>query len=140
MPYVPIPRSDFNPEAGTAILRERVSRQTSIVGYTAAATNVLLGRGGLLMISEGFVWDYASGPAIDTPDMVHGSLIHDALYLLMRTGQLPWTERKRADSLFRDMLLEAGCPPFRAWYAYRAVRLFGKMYRGKQEAARERYV
>jgi len=133
MSYIPIPRTDYDPNTGTAVLREMVERQTNVLGYTSATSNVLLAPDGLLMISPGFIFDYASGPAIDTPDMVYASVVHDALYVLMRVGQLPWAERKKIDKLFRDMLLEAGCPPFRAWYAYQAVRLFGGQRRGKRE-------
>ena len=123
-----IPRTDYDPETGLATLKQAESRQTTIVGFVAATKNVLLGEDGMIFVSKGYVYDYGSGPAINNPSMVYASLIHDAFYDLLNEGELPWSQRKRADKLFRDMLLEAGSHPFRAAYAYAAVRLFGRGY------------
>lgn len=79
---------------------------------------------GTLIVYEGFVWDFGSGPAIDTPDMVIASLAHDALCGLTDRGLVPWSVRKQADKYFRYLLKINGCPWIRRWYAYLAVRFY----------------
>ena len=44
---------------------------------------------GLLTIQPGYAWDGPSGPTWDTPDFMRGSLVHDALYQLIRLQKLP---------------------------------------------------
>ncbi len=39
---------------------------------------------GALPIKKFYAWDGPSGPTIDTRDFMRGSLVHDALYQLMR--------------------------------------------------------
>ena len=88
---------------------------------------LFLSTSGELVIHNGYAWDGPSGPSIDTKDFMRGSLVHDALYQLMRAKLelLPsriW--RKQADIELRKICREDGMNRFRAWYVYRAVRLF----------------
>ncbi len=81
---------------------------------------------GELRISTGYAWDGASGPSIDTKTFMRGSLIHDALYQLMRLGHLDSDRhREQADAILSSICLEDGMNSFRAWYVYKSVRLFG---------------
>lgn len=80
---------------------------------------------GKLIIRKGYSWDGPSGPSIDTKNFMQGSLIHDALYQLMREEILPQNARERADEILREICLEDGMSKFRAWYVYRAVRVGG---------------
>ncbi len=80
---------------------------------------------GVLLIKKSYAWDGASGPAIDTADFMRGSLVHDALYQLIRLGLLAKKYRKRADQLLRKICREDGMPFWRAFYVYRVVRRFG---------------
>lgn len=80
---------------------------------------------GKLLIRKGYSWDGPSGPAIDTKNFMQGSLIHDALYQLMREGVLPQSERKRADEILKKVCIRDGMSGFRAWYVYMAVRVSG---------------
>lgn len=80
---------------------------------------------GILSLQEGYAWDGPSGPAIDTPDWMRGSLVHDALYQFMRESLLPLSYRKPADQIMRRLLLADGMPAFRAWYSYVGVRIGG---------------
>lgn len=80
---------------------------------------------GKLFISKGYAWDGPSGPTVDTDNFMRGSLIHDALYQLMREEVLPQSARERADEILRDVCIEDGMSRFRAWYVYKAVRLCG---------------
>ena len=80
---------------------------------------------GDLTISEGYCWDGPSGPTWDTRSAMRGSLVHDALYQLIREGSLPFKFRKTADKMFHKICREDGMGWFRASYFYRAVRTFG---------------
>ncbi|MCP4706191.1 MAG: DUF1353 domain-containing protein, partial [candidate division Zixibacteria bacterium] len=82
---------------------------------------------GKLIISKGYVWDGPSGPTIDTLNFMRGSLVHDALYQLMREKLLDYkTDRKDADDLLRVMCKDDGMSSIRAWWVYKAVRWWGE--------------
>jgi hypothetical protein len=83
---------------------------------------------GFLTIAEGYAWDGPSGPAIDTPDWMRGSLVHDALYQLMREKLVPLRFRKQADQILRQLLIEDGMSFIRAWYSYVGVRVGGSTF------------
>jgi hypothetical protein len=85
--------------------------------------HILLRPNGDLIVCEGYVWDFGSGPAIDTPEMVAASLAHDALCDLTNSGHLPWHYRRKADTFFRKLLKAYGVPMYRRWYCYAAVRI-----------------
>lgn len=100
--------------------------QTPIVGKSTDHAGIIyLSDDGLLTIRALYAWDGASGLTIDTPDFMRGSLAHDALYQLMREGKLSQDCRSLADKLLHDLCREDGMSRFRAWYVYRAVRMFG---------------
>ena len=80
---------------------------------------------GRLTLKQGYAWDGPSGPTLDTKDFMRGSLVHDALYQLMRQKRLPRRLRKRADVLLWMICLEDGMAKARANYVYHAVRAFG---------------
>ena len=82
-----------------------------------------LSKRGELTIRRGYAWDGPSGPTIDTKNFMRGSLVHDALYQLMRQGLLPGDWRHEADKELRRICLEDGMSRFRAWLVYRGVRL-----------------
>lgn len=85
-----------------------------------------LNKEGLLFISKGYSWDGPSGPTFDTRNFMQGSLVHDALYQLIREQHLEFKNRKYADSLLRNMCIEDHMSKIRAFFVYWAVRLFGK--------------
>ena len=87
---------------------------------------ITLSKTGVLIIKEGYAWDGPSGPALDTPTFMAASLIHDALYQLMRMDLLPQGRRKQADQMMRKIALRDGMGIFRAGYAYSFVRLFSR--------------
>lgn len=80
---------------------------------------------GDLTIRKGYCWDGPSGPTLDTLNFMRGSLVHDALYQLLRMGKLGTEQRLEADRELRDICLEDGMSRFRAWYVYKSVRMFG---------------
>ena len=83
---------------------------------------ITLHESGELRLNKGYVWDFGSGPAIDTPGMVRASLVHDAFYELMVLGYLPWSYRKPADKLLKRMLREVGVGRMRSQWVYLGVR------------------
>lgn len=85
-----------------------------------------LSKQGMLFIKKGYAWDGPSGPTIDTKDFMRGSLVHDALYQLMRNRHLSSTRwRAEADNELKRMCLEDGMFRIRAAWVHRGVRLGG---------------
>jgi hypothetical protein len=80
---------------------------------------------GELEIANFYAWDGPSGPTIDTADFMRGSLVHDALYQLIRLEEIPYDYKEYADLMLKKICLEDGMSNFRASYVYQAVRLFG---------------
>lgn len=81
---------------------------------------------GALYISSRYRWDGPSGPAIDTKNFMRGSLVHDALYQLMREGHINRELRKAADKLLRLHCREDGMSWIRSQNVYWGLRLGGK--------------
>lgn len=81
---------------------------------------VSLGVTGVLYIVAGYAWDGASGPAVDTLNSMRGSLVHDALYELMRLGVLGQEWRQAADEELRAICIEDGMSEARAntWFSF----------------------
>jgi len=81
---------------------------------------------GGLTIKEGYAWDGPSGPTIDTLNFMRGSLVHDALYQLMRNEKLDRKkQRETADRILQHICREDGMSAVRAWWVYHGVRLGG---------------
>ncbi len=100
--------------------------EIDILKHTISTDFIVLQNYGLLIIKKGYAWDGPSGVAIDTKDFMRGSLVHDALYQLMRNSLLSGRHRQYADRLLRQMLVEDGMWQTRAWWVYRALRIGGK--------------
>jgi len=111
-------------------LVEPYSVDTGIATGERAATDsdwVVLEADGRLSLKDRYAWDGPSGPAFDTPNFMRGSLVHDALYQLMRDEKLDrdrW--RDPADRLLRTICRADGMSSFRAWYVYQGLRLKGR--------------
>lgn len=81
---------------------------------------------GLLSIRAGYAWDGPSGPTVDTKNFMRGSLVHDALYQLMRHGHLdPILFREVADGELVRLCREDGMSSIRAAWVYAGVRFGG---------------
>ncbi|MEC7119314.1 MAG: hypothetical protein VXW65_05350 [Pseudomonadota bacterium] len=87
---------------------------------------LILDTTGELTIKAGYAWDGITGVP-DLNSMLLPSLVHDALYQLMREGHLPQSARTYADELFRDLCRERTYP-WLAQLAYHVVNLFGARY------------
>ena len=81
---------------------------------------------GKLVIKKGYAWDGPSGPTFDTHNFMRGSLVHDALYQLMREEYLDKDRyREPADRLLQKMCKEDGMSSLRAWWVYQGVHIGG---------------
>lgn len=87
--------------------------------------HIRLYKSGLLTLKEGYAWDGPSGPTFDTKNFMRGSLVHDALYQLMRDGCIGPENLEPADRLLQSICIEDGMSPLRAWWVYQAVRRHG---------------
>lgn len=86
---------------------------------------ILLDTQGNLTLIKGYAWDGPSGPTIDTLTFMRGSLVHDALYQLMREKELDHDKfRETADRILQRICKEDGMWSLRAWWVYHGVRLF----------------
>ena len=109
-------------------LLEVYAHETGLALDAAVATGggwLKMTKSGRLTVKKGYAWDGPSGPTIDTPNFLRGSMVHDALYQLIREGLLPGRSRLPADKLLRDMCRQDGMSRRRAEYVFVAVRAFG---------------
>ena len=109
-------------------LAEEYTIETGIIGGLAQTEFLLLSEDGLLTIKSGYAWDGPSGPTVDTSDFMRGSLVHDALYQLMRQGYLSLDAREDVDRLLQVICLEDGMSSFRAHYVFEGVSFFGEEF------------
>ena len=79
---------------------------------------------GELTILSGYSWDGPSGPTVDRKTNMRGSLIHDALYQLIRQGFLPKSMRAEADQIIYECLINDGMWKFWAKLWRRELRKF----------------
>ncbi len=96
---------------------------------------VSLSKEGVLIIKSGYAWDGPSGPTSDTPEFMRASLIHDALYQLMRDGYLNKnsSNRRKADKILKMICIEDGMSRIGAGFIYSAIRVFGNVGLGQKE-------
>lgn len=87
---------------------------------------IILTEEGDLTVEVGYAWDGPSGPVIDTTHNMRASLVHDALYQLMREGWLNLTtHRRKADKMFELMCVEDGVSTALARAFYYGLRAGG---------------
>lgn len=95
------------------------------IALTVQAPFITLAGDGCMCIRAGYAWDGPSGPTIDTCNFMRGSLVHDALYQLMREGYIPAGLRNHADRILQAICLQDGMSALRAWWVYKGVVLGG---------------
>jgi hypothetical protein len=100
--------------------------QIGIRGYSVEHRLFRLTPDGWLTIFADYPWDGPSGPTIDTPSFMRGSLVHDVLYEMLRLGLLPHDPCFHLANLeLEKICLEDGMWEFRAHYVFRGVEDFG---------------
>ncbi len=103
---------------------------------------------GPLEIYEDYAWNGAD-VITDTDGNMFASLVHDALYQLMRVyypenkqfigGILREDFREKSDGLFRDFCIANGVWSWIAWLYYWALRWFGKRRSMKSSKKRNKW-
>ena len=97
-----------------------------IVGFTVTHRLFTLTPDGWLTVFADYPWDGPSGPTIDTPSFMRGSLVHDVLYEMLRLGLLPHDPCFHLANLeLKKICLEDGMCHWRANYVLKAVEAFG---------------
>jgi len=110
-------------------LYEQRITKVAITSENAIVTNyITLSQGGILTIKPGYAWDGASGPTWDDKSNMRASLVHDALYQLMRLELLPQDCKEAADREMQKICIEDGMWQIRAWYYYQGVRHFARKF------------
>jgi hypothetical protein len=102
--------------------------QTRVIPEKDVKTEYLdLYTDGKLVIKKGYAWDGPSGPTLDTANFMRGSLVHDALYQLLRQEFVDEKWREEADDELKRICREDGMCKIRAWWVHLAVRKWGKV-------------
>lgn len=114
-------------------LDEAYTHETGILGRAGGDEWVSINAAGLLRIRRGYAWDGASGPAIDTESFMRASLVHDALYQLIRRNVLLRSDRAAADSLLAEIARDDGMWYVRSLWVHAAVAVFGGIVLGLPE-------
>ena len=96
-----------------------------IFGYEFENDIIKLTIDGTLTIKRGFNWDGASFIVIDTKSVLRASLVHDALYWLLRHEILPQEEKSTADRVYYIICVEDGVWQWRAKYMYKGLLIGG---------------
>lgn len=100
---------------------------TPIKGYQIEREFYRLHPDGKLEVHAGYVWDFASGPAIDTPNMVRFSIPHDIFCELTNLRLLPWSVRKVSDRYFYDLHVKGKTPWIRAAWSWLGVSAYSQL-------------
>lgn len=88
-------------------------------------TYITLSAPGKLKVFAGYSWDGPSGPTFDTKNFMRGSLVHDALYQLIRRGICSKDKRKIFDEVLYVICRNDGMSSIRARIDWFGLRLFG---------------
>ena len=110
------------------LFEQRIHRVNIQPEKPIATEYITLSQGGILAIKKGYAWDGASGPTWDDKTNMRGSLVHDALYQLMRLDLLPQSCKEAADREMQRICIEDGMWQIRAWYYYQGVRHFARKF------------
>jgi len=110
------------------LLKRDYFHNIGIKGFDVATSYLELSASGLLRIKASYAWDGASGPTFDTKSSMRGSLVHDALYQMIRLKKIPVSYRRLADEILEAICLEDGMWRIRAFLWERGVRRFAGIF------------
>ncbi|NCC32817.1 MAG: hypothetical protein EOM24_12470 [Chloroflexia bacterium] len=119
-------------------LQDTYVTTVGIVGCSATASFLRLDADGRLVIAGGYAWDGATlCPDFDW--IVRGTLIHDAIYQLIRTGLVDAKHKAAADNALHKACIEDGAWKWQAALVRFAVHRFGGFGVDPQQARPVRY-
>ena len=108
-------------------LTEQFETQLGFLPFKNYETEFIIFRmDGKLILKKYYAWDGASGPCPDVRQVMIGSLVHDALYQLIRLELLPRYNRKFADLELKKFCFRAGMNRCLAELIYWGVRVFAR--------------
>ena len=99
--------------------KEIASNQYQIIKLFAIQTPILpdepvvtdfyiLHKDGLLELKAGYSWNGGDWPAIDTRNMIYGSVVHDPFCQMLNKGELNWKWRVAVNQFFVKVLKDIG--------------------------------
>ena len=87
-----------------------------------------LEKNGNLTIKKNYAFDGATGLIFTPKSLIKGSLIHDALYQLIREKKIDIKCKKIADEILAQNCIESKIPKIFVWLVSLGVRLFGRFF------------
>ena len=84
-----------------------------------------LTRDGKLTIKDGYAWNGANSPAINTDNLIVASLIHDVLYQLLEEYELQRSYKDEIDAIMLRICKDLGMNWFRRWYIAKVLKYLG---------------
>lgn len=103
------------------VLNSNFSQKTGITGALCGWPLILLDDDGLLTTFAAYEWN-GDNVVADHPRSIAASLGHDALYDLIDARVLDKKHRKKADTFYRNKLIESGYPRRKAWVRWFVLR------------------
>ncbi len=80
---------------------------------------------GVLTVTAGYCWDGPSGPTYDSENSMLPSLVHDALYQMIRAGLIAEDRAGDADYELDRLSRDRGMSAFRRLIWFNGLSLFG---------------
>lgn len=121
-------------------IKRRRPVQIAVAGLPDIETDYISIRGGQMIIAGGYAWDGATGwpKWLKHPkSLIRSSMAHDALYQLMREGEVDREKwRDYADRLLQQISVADGANKTLAKMVYRLTRRLGKKYTMPQKDPR----
>ena len=102
-----------------------------LLGYKIRTDFITLTESGWLTIRKGYAWDGATGLPSTPRSLMRASLVHDAMYQLIRNGL--FDRRDVADELFFEFAQEDGfmAAPLALWIVERFGAGYAEYYQDK---------
>lgn len=112
-------------------LAENYSVFTGILHHKIRTDYITLTPSGWLTIRRGYAWDGATGLPSTPKSLMRASLVHDALYQMIRNGL--FDDRAAADEVFFEIAQEDGfmAAPLALWIVERFGAGFSRHYPDK---------
>lgn len=110
--------------------RLRPCKSANIPGYLHLSID------GTLIISYRYAWDGITN-GVNLKCNRTAGLVHDALYQLMREGELDLSFKTQCDEELRDIMASNGAPQFLANFFFFMVQKFGNAFATKKKKVYE---
>jgi len=82
---------------------------------------------GLITAHQGYAWNLANKPAINTKSFIRASLFHDIICQAIAAGVLDPKWREEADRLMLRITTRDKMCKLRRWWTFKAVKYYGRL-------------